>query len=360
MWGLFRRAEPEMEIDVETGLAVVRWEGGAFGGRAMASFAAPLLSHEDLELVARGEIPAPTFEEDPGSRLWLTVKRIRRDEAMYARAVVLLEVAFELHGREGAFCLERVVELLHGPRDQRRSHRERQTPLVGELVRFFSAAHFVIDGSQKRSLRAAKRDTSQYTAMVTGPLLRLERHGRRFSTVRLNEGLHRLMSGEKTTAYSEVSSEIFRLQVKGHTNRHGNRPSLARRFRARMACVAYARARENTSRGGALDRVKAEDLLGRWGLVPTGTVAATGRMAAYVDCLEEDLAMVAACGGPVLSGPIERHRQAGLSWVSLRLSETARQSVSARRVKYGRHGRDNTRPPVEATRSGRAGSHGPP
>ena len=356
LYGLFRRG-PLDDLEIDDGVASVRWDGGAFGGEGSVSFPFPLLDVDQLKRAIAGEIPIPDFDEDLGSWMWVMLHKFR-NEKTHVRALAVFAKAFELHGQEGAFCVERVVEILHGPRNQRRS-RQRQTRPVADLMLFFEKGYFILDGRQKPPKRPLRRDTGQYTGVVRGPLLRRENKCGRVSTLRVNEDFYKLVTGEKSATYSDVDTEILRLDIKGHTNRHGNRPSRARRVLSKVACVSFARSAENRARDGKLDRVKAETLYGRWGLTSGKITAST------LDVLEEDLAHVAACGGPKLVGPIDRHRQPGLSWVCLRLSDAASQAVSARRVKYG-HRRPSasrpsaSRPPVEATRSGRAGSHGPP
>lgn len=355
LWGLFRRGPLELELQEDS--AVISWEDGIFGGRGRVVIPAPKLTVDELELLARGELPLPVFEEDEGSRLWLTLRRIRSDEKMLPRAVALLEVAFAHHGKPGAFCLERVAEVLHGPRDQLRS-RQRQTPVIAELLRFFSCAAFYIDGSQKPS-RKARRDTSVYTGVVQGPLLQFRREGRA-GTVRLNKGLYDLMT-ERGATYVEVSSELLSLHIEGHSNPHGNRPTIGQRVRTRLGAVFFARSRQGGKRAGTpLDRVQVEDMLRRFSYLRTDQIQASHRMWSFVDVFREDMAHVAHCGGPVLVG-LEQGHTAGESWISLRLPGTVVSGRRERRLAEPiiRERPANTRPPAEATVTGAPVSRGP-
>jgi hypothetical protein len=354
--GLFKRGPLEFVLDEDSPeWSYASWEGGAMGGAGYVWIPTPLLTASELEQLRSGETSVPAFDSDPGSVLWLTLQRIRRDEADNLRMQALLAVLWELHGRPGAFCLERVAELLHGRRDQMRS-RARKTPAIDRLVRLMAHGRFVLDASAKPLPRGAKRpkgDRERYTGTVRGPLLEIEYATARTKTVRLNDQLYQSMTNGP---FSVVSAEIFRLDIKGHHNPQGNRPSLASRARIRLGFCHYGRARESAARNGLMQRVRAEAMVGVWAGLQADVIVGRGRMRAFEDALLEEAPRAEAFGGPRLVG-LERAAAAGMSMVSLRVSEAVASKLKERRQRHGRH---NSRPPVEATRSGAAGSHGPP
>jgi hypothetical protein len=344
----------ELGLDPETGQAFARWGGGRFAGdnreaiRGEALFAAPLLGPDELEMAARGELRLPEFEDDPGSDMWVTIRRGQLDEAMWGRAEAFMAAVFELHGKEGAWCLERAVELFHGPRKPRRS-RARQTPVFRALERLFSSAWFRLDGG---------RDNGPNSGVVTGRLLTVERSGR-YGTVRLNEGWHKLLSTQGV-AFSMVSPEILRLNVKGHHNPYGNKPSLARRLKHRVSVVFFARGRQHRAKkGGELQKVSPDVFYRDWVGIDPAEIERNGRMNAYLDTLEEDLALVAACGGPSLIAPIDRNGKPRFSWICLRLAPAVREAAAGWRES---HRKDKPRGgrKVQASPSGRPNSHAPP
>lgn len=356
LWGLFRRGPLEIELGHRDDKALVRWEGGSFGGEGAAWLPRPKLDELGLKRLEAGEMISPSFDEDPGSALWLTLLKGRRDESMLIKAIAVVEVAF-LHHRSGErFCLERVAEVLHGPRSQRRSHRERETKAIAELVRLFMHAEFILDGSPAPSSR--RRSTPPgYTGLVEqGPLLSLTAQGPRYSAVKLHPGLYRSMS---SSPYEEVDPALLSLRaIPGHANPDGNGPSKAQRVRYRLGMVFCARAREAAARRKAVQAPRVREVLGRWAGLEVDKFASRRRLRRYEDGIQVDAEFVRRCGGPQLVA-VEAAGVAGDSLVRLALSPKASQRTQAAAVKHREHDRPR-RPPVEATRSGRPGSHSPP
>lgn len=318
--GLFDQAadlEPTRPDGLEPGWVMVEWRGLAVADGRRQLLA---LREEDLPLLDAARQPH-------GFNV--------------ARAV--LTQAFQLRGRAGAWQLERILELLHGPRDQRRS-RARQAVPVRALVELFCRGHFVLDGEldstkDKRRPRPGGLKREDYGGAGQGAVLVVDQDEAGQRTVRLGPALADLI-GEKTPAvYLPV--EEFRLAETGHHNPEGNRPTLATKGRIRWAARLFGKLRASGQ------PVRFEQLL-RWGGVDVERI---GRRRHWETHRRELQALLARCD--VHLDPFGRARACLLRLAAQRLS---RRGLRPER----RERRVDRRPPPTATPSGRPDSHGPP
>ena len=206
--------------------------------------------------------------------------------------------------------------------------------------------------------RVGKR--AGYGGTFRGCLLSVDTKTR---TVQLNAELRALLDAGP---YDLRPVELFRLPRPGHRNPRGRTPSRADCWLMRQGAWDYARFRqaEALRRGGAVQAVRVEDLLGRWTSVNVDSIRRRRLMPAVVDRLETELVGAADVG---LAGPIERQRQAGRCELRLQLSADRRprsptRPASPREHRDGQTRRrsDDRRPPPASTSTGRPTSTGPP
>jgi hypothetical protein len=285
---------------------------------------------------------------------------------VYLRAVLAAVRACD--GIAGGWAYERVLELLWGPRKRRQS-RWRKLPPVRRIVELLASASWMLDapvaaprptpGKARRRDKDRDAKRAGYGGTFSGCLLEVDPRTR---TVRLNDGLRRLLDAGP---YDQRPAELFALARPGHRNPRGTAPSRADCWLMVHGAWDYARFRqaEALRRGGAVQAVAVEDLLGRWTSVNLDSVARRRLLPAFVDRLETELA---GAGDVALAAPIERHRQAGRCEVRLQISENRRPRSPTRpatppATRVGpRWRRDDRRPPATATATGAATSTGPP
>jgi hypothetical protein len=280
---------------------------------------------------------------------------------------VVLAAVRKVDGVKGAWAYERALELLWGPRKKDESRAPKLEP-VRRVVELLREAAWMLHGpvsaapapaAGKRSNRDRERDRkrSGYGGTFTGCLLSMDSTSR---TVRLNTDLRQLLDAGP---YDMRPVDVFALAKEGHSNPRGTKPSRACCWLMVHGAWDFARHRQQQAlqRGGVVQAVAVEDLLGRWTSVDVEALHRRRLMGAVVDRLQVDLG---GTGEVRLPAPIERLRQPGRCELRLqisldRLPHAARQASSARKPRRGIRGQSR-RPPVGATSSGTASSTGPP
>jgi hypothetical protein len=273
---LCRRGEAHQPYGQADGWAWYRWEDseGRVGEVGLRTADHPEHTDQD-ELAAQALTSAPL-----------------RQRSLVELAAVLTRL-LELDGAERRWRLERVAELLYGPA-QRSSHRERQLPSLHGWLALLQRGHWRLGADQTPSRRRSK--TSR-PSCPPGPLVTVERLTRSSATARLRPDF----AASLASAVVEVPAETFRLPQRGHSNPHGNRPSLATRARVR---VAAARA-HSRNRGREL---KLEQLLADHAGVDLAPVSRRRRLATWFDVLTADLAAIRARLGVGLAAVPKRAR----------------------------------------------------
>jgi len=311
----------------------------------------------------RGSVAIPDTAELRATLDWLAGQA---KAEVYLRAV--LAAVRSCDGIDGGWALERVLELLWGPRKRHQS-RWRKLPAVRRIVELLAEASWMLDGPvsapptpTKTRARDKARDgkRSGYGGTFSGCLLELDAAGR---TVHLNGDLRRLLDAGP---YDQRPDALFRLPRPGHANPRGNTPSRADCWLMIHGAWDYARFRqaEALRRGGTVQAVAVEDLLARWTSVNLDSIARRRLMPAVVDRLETELAVA---GDLSLAAPLQRPRHAGRCELRLRVSmqRGPRRPVPTGTVDQEarggrRHRGADRRPPVAATSTGAAMSTGPP
>ena len=309
-----------------------------------------------------GQVSIP---DDPDLRATLEWLAREAKAEVYLRAVLAAVRAGD--GVAGGWAYERVLELLWGPRKHGQS-RWRQLPPVRRIVELLCEASWLLDapvsappapakGRARDQDRASRR--AGYGGTFAGCLLRVDPATR---TVRLNAELRGLLDAGP---YDLRPVELFRLPRAGHRNPRGTTPSRADCWLMRHGAWDYARFRqaEALRRGGAVQAVRVEDLLGRWTSVNVDSLRRRRLLPAVVDRLERELVDAGDVG---LAGPIERHRQAGRCELRLQLSgdrrprSPTRPPPSQHRGGPYRRRSGDRRPPAAFTSTGGPTSTGPP
>lgn len=280
LFALCRRGDARLPYEEVDGWAWYRWEDAdGRGGRVGLRTAAHPEHTEADDLAARALSEAP-----------------RRDRSLVELAALVARL-LELDGTEGCWRMERVAELLYGPATPS-SHRERQLPPLHRWLALLERGRWCLGGAAPAN-RAQRRSGSSRppTPGGGGPLLRIERATRVSATVRLDPGLAQSLR----EAFVEVPPETFRLPQEGHSNRHGNRPSLATRARARVAAaLAYSPG------GPAIDL---ECLLTRHAGIDLAPATRRRRLATWLDDLSADLVAIGRRFGVGLASAPARARR---------------------------------------------------
>ena len=323
--------------------------------------------HPDVEGVVvlgfegrRGGTGKVAIADDAGLRATLVWLARHRDGEPYLRAVWAALRSCERSGLPWAH--ERAVELLWGVRDQRES-RARQVPRVRDLVKLLCQATWSLDASVAPQTNKAKgggdRDRQQqraaYGGAFAGTLVSIDTD----RVVAFDAELRRQLDGGP---YDPRPAAVFRLRIPGHRNPRGHRPSRAARSAARHAVGDYARMRQQAAlnRGGAVQAICVEDLLDQWTSVDVAAIRSGGRMGAFVDVLEEDLA-AGVLGDVILPAPIHRVRRPGRCELRLCISMNRRpQAAKQPGAADSRRRRGDRRPGAPASASGKASTTGPP
>lgn len=264
---------------------------------------------------------------------------VRRPQALVEAAAILAR-AFQLRGAVGAWRLERIAELLHGPRDPRRS-RARQLVSLRALIALFCRAHFVLDGALDP--RRRPRSGAGYGGEGTGPVLQVDEDERGARTVRFGPALATLLEAGKP--FELIGPEDFRLARRGVHNPHGNKPSRATRARCRFGAHMFARVRGHQQKPQPL---RLERVL-RWGGVNTERI---GRRRHWETHRRELATELARCHVSVDQGGAAR------SCLVRFCGE--RRSLPGRPADDRRGQTEDRRPPAAASASGRPASNGPP
>jgi hypothetical protein len=311
----------------------------------------------------RGQVSIP---DDPALRATLDWLAREAKAEVYLRAVLAAVRACD--GIAGEWAYERVLELLWGSRKHRQS-RGRKVPPVRRIIKLLCEASWLLDApvsTQPAPPKGRSRDKGRYGRRAgyggtfRGCLLDVDTKTR---TVHLNAELRSLLD---TGPYDQRPAELFRLPQPGHRNPRGRIPSRADCWLMRQGAWDYARFRqaEALRRGGAVQAIRVEDLLGRWTSINVDSIRRRRLLPAVVDRLESELVGATQVG---LAGPIDRHRQAGRCEVRLHLSSDRRPRsptgpTSPPRPRDGiHHGwSDDRRPTAASTSTGRPTSTGPP
>ncbi|HEV2809130.1 MAG TPA: hypothetical protein VGV93_01865 [Acidimicrobiales bacterium] len=202
----------------------------------------------------------------------------------YVELAALLSRLVEFDGAERQWRLERVAELLYGPA-QPNSHRERQLPPLHGWLALMERGRWSLDTTLAANRNRAQRRSSHKASALdlpgnARPLVSIERATRCSATARLDPGFAISLGASVV----EVPDHTFRLPQPGHTNPHGNRPSLATRARVRLgAAIAYRRHRGEQP-------IDLERLLVDYAGVDLRPVARRRRLATWFDVLTGDLA----------------------------------------------------------------------
>ncbi|MGH9066367.1 MAG: hypothetical protein ACRD0J_02430, partial [Acidimicrobiales bacterium] len=125
------------------------------------------------------------------------LERLRSNPRGLCELEAIVIAATALDGRGGEWCLERVASLLYGPRDQRRSHRERQLPGIKAVLALCERGIWHLDGRTKRastkgsSTKGKAKGTSRppMGGEVSGHLVSIVAHSRARATISLAPGL---------------------------------------------------------------------------------------------------------------------------------------------------------------------------
>lgn len=275
-------AEPYAVVD---GIARYRWEAQGLG---------------------RVELAIPVGDDV----LVAAVARMATKPKAWMELVALLVRLVELDGVEGAWCCERVAELLYGPRRPGvSSHRERQTPPVAAWVRLLSEGSWSIDtrgdgeGDRtatpprgRRRGKSAKQLAPLHGLHLVGqPLVSLEwaAPSSKKATLRLHPELRACLG----RVYVQLPAEELLVPQAGHVNPEGHRPSLAAQGRIRIAAAICARWRQHKPQP-----VKLDEVLGRWAGLDTVAVRRRGRLGTWFDTITERLTKLYEETGTGLSG----------------------------------------------------------
>jgi hypothetical protein len=310
-----------------------------------------------------GQVSIP---DDPPLRATLDWLASEAKAEVYLRAVLAAVRACD--GVVGGWAYERVLELLWGPRTHRQS-RGRKLPPVRRIVELLREASWLLDAPVSTPAASAKgrpRDKSRngrragYGGTFRGCLVDVDTKTR---TVHLNAELRHLLDAGP---YDLRPAGLFCLPPPGHRNPRGRMPSRADCWLMRQGAWDYARFRqaEALRRGGAVQAIRVEDLLGRWTSVNIDSIRRRRLLPAVVDRLESELVGAPQVG---LAGPIDRHRQPGRCELRLHLSMDRRPRsptgpTPPPRPRDGiHHGRiDDRRPTAASTSTGGPTSTGPP
>lgn len=263
--GLCAEGPARQPVEERDGWLFFRWEGLA-GGQGQVGIRA-----DDVE--CRAALERASTEPRAFVEFWAVLVRL-----------------LELDGKVGEWRLERVAELLYGPRSES-SHRERQLPGLHGWVALLERGWWQLDATveAKADRRRGKgRPASYGGTFAGGPLIEVERTSRCRATVRLAPAL----AGLRTRAYVEVPAATFRLPQDGHQNPDGNRPSLAVRARTRIGAALAGRWRQRTAQPVAL-----EEVLVRFAGVDLSRATRRRRQASWFDALTADLAAAWRGGG---------------------------------------------------------------
>ena len=309
-----------------------------------------------------GQVSIP---DQPALRATLDWLARRAKAEVYLRAV--LAVVRACDGMAGGWAYERVLELLWGPRKRRQS-RARKLPPVRRIVELLCEATWLLDApvstpppAKDRARNKGRTDKrAGYGGTFAGCLLRVDTATR---TVHLHPQLGLLLDAGP---YDLRPVELFRLPQTTHRNPRGRTPSRADCWLIRHATWDYARFRqaEALRRGGAVQAIQVEDLLGRWTSINVDGLRRRRLLAAVVDRLETDLVGAADVH---LSEPIARQRQAGRCQLRLHLGLDRRPRPPTKPAAPAGHrntvpwrpGADR-RPPAASTATGHPTSTGPP
>lgn len=294
------------------------------------------------------------------------LRRARSDPFQGLRARHLLTALVERSGVERGWHLEQAARRCHGPRDQKRSHRERHLPPLHLLMHLFEHGQFVLDGRVKprperstaKPRRGRKPDRrATYGGEHQGPLIRLQRHNRRTATVHVLEPLLGLL---RSGPYLDVDDHQVDLNVTRHHNPRGDRPTRAERARIRMGIFDFARMRGwMPGRPRPLQPVDATDLLRRFAGVNVERIQQRRRTAVYLDVLLDDARALYRDGG---IGIVEDPERGG-DRILLRLtSPTPRTPAAApkRPAVRPRPAPQAARRLAGVTATGHPNGHGPP
>ena len=264
---LCRRGDAHQPYTVVDGWAWYRWEDPA--------------GHVGHVGLRTPEHPDHTKADELATRALAAAATCQR---AYVELAALLSRLVKLDGAERQWRLERVAELLYGPA-RPNSHRERQLPPLHGWLALMERGRWSLDTTPAANRNRAQRRSSVKASALdppgnARPLVSIERATRCSATARLDPGFATSLG----TSVVEVPDHTFRLPQLGHTNPHGNRPSLATRARVRLgAAIAYRRHRGEQP-------IHLEHLLVDYAGVDITPVARRRRLATWFDVLTEDLA----------------------------------------------------------------------
>lgn len=227
--------------------------------------------------------------------LLAALRRAVTSPRAYVELAAILAMLAALGDRHGAWCLERVAELLYGKRLYARgldkSHRERQLPPIKGWLALLEHGYWTLDVGEAPAT-GKRRKKGGPVGPITGSLVQIEHHRRGSSTARAHDAL----AEDLRTFAVVVPAALFLLPRKEHHNRWGNTPSLATRARMRLAGAIAARWRSQTGQA-----VSGEELLGVWAGLDLQRVSTRGRLRSWVSAAEDELMTAAAAEAPGLS-----------------------------------------------------------
>lgn len=215
----------------------------------------------------------------------------------YVELAAILAMLAALGGRHGAWCLERVAELLYGKRlyakGHDKSHRERQLPPIKGWLALLEHGYWQLDVGETSQPAKRRRKGSEGVRTLTGSLLRIEQHRHGSATAHVDEALAADLRGGFAVL---VPAALFLLPRKDHHNPWGNTPSLATRARLRVAGAIASKWRAQTGQV-----VSGQELLEVWAALDVGRVQERGRVRAWVSAAEDELLSAADEDGPGLA-----------------------------------------------------------
>lgn len=272
LWAFFRAGAPIefLEYESDPNLLYAKWAAPAGDGTGM------LWLRRDH----------PRFEEHAA-----TAAECQTNPAMGVLAWAVLVAALEAHERGGLWHLERAAELLYGPRDQWRSHRERQLRPLHRLVALFSECAWDLDAPVRpRKTKRKDSDVSPYGGHVQGQLMRIRRTNQRTATVHCGE-LAEVWHDPKAP-YVTMPAEYLLLDKPGHANPEGRDPSRAARVRFLIGLAMHNRYRASKRPSdGDLQAVNVEHLMDRWAGLDLERTKRRGHMQRHVDRHAGDVAV---------------------------------------------------------------------
>ena len=269
--GLCRQGQPLEPIDNGDGRLWFRWRG------------------------LRGGVGTVGIYKDHPEEL-AVVERAARSPRAYVELLAIITCVGMLGNERGGWAMERVAELLYGPRTAS-SHRERQVPPLRAWLALLEHGYWKLDteaGGTSTARRRSKKATPA-PSVVEGPLLAVEavREGGRARTLVPAPALLAAVAGGFAIT---VPAKLFRLPDPDHRNPEGNLPSLAIKARVRLAAAIATRWRQATDQP-----IRNDELLTGFAGVNLERVQQRGHISQWTHAVWDTLRSTFEEGGPGLT-----------------------------------------------------------